>query len=199
MRRIVMFNHVSADGYFAAPDGNLNWVVPDDDVAKAGVARIPECDTMLFGRRTYQMFEAYWPHAVDGSGTAADPHNPERRSTTIHDMALWINAARKIVVSTTLTGVSWQNAELRPTLDVGAVEALKREPGKDVMVFGSGSVVSQLTQHGLIDEYQFIVSPTLLGRGRTLLDGVTRSAPLALVESRQFDSGCMMLRYAHTP
>ena len=199
MRRIVTFNHVSADGYFAAPDGNLNWVVSDDDVAAAGVQDMSECDTILFGRRTYEMFEAFWPHALDGSDTAADPHHPERRSATIRDIAVWINEARKIVFSRTLTDVRWHNAELRPTLDVRAVEAMKREPGKNMMLFGSGSVVSQLTQHGLIDEYQFVVSPTLLGSGRTLLDGVTRSTPLELAETRRFGSGSVMLRYIREP
>lgn len=76
-RRIVTFDWVSADGYFAAPDGNLNWVVPDNEQAKAAAEDMPEFDTVLFGRRTYEIFAAFWPHAVvDASGTVPDPHHP---------------------------------------------------------------------------------------------------------------------------
>ncbi len=73
MRRIVTFNRVSADGYFAAPDGNLDWAVPDEEIDRSGVAGMPGVDTLLFGRRTYEAFEGFWPHALDDSPTAADP------------------------------------------------------------------------------------------------------------------------------
>ena len=73
---------------------------------------------------------------------------------------------------------------------------MKRQPGKGIMVFGSGSIVSQLTQHGLIDEYQFVISPTLLGSGRTLLREVSKSSKLNLLEATGYKSGNVMLRYA---
>src|SRR6266545_4735213 len=69
MRRIVMFNWVTADGYFAGPDGNLDWVVPDDEQAKAAAEGLPGCDTVLFGRVTYQLFEGFWRPAVEDSPT----------------------------------------------------------------------------------------------------------------------------------
>jgi dihydrofolate reductase len=74
MRQIMMFNRVSEDGYFAGPDGNLDWVVPDEQVDKEGAAGIPEIDTVLFGRKTYQMFERFWPHVLEDTPTALDPH-----------------------------------------------------------------------------------------------------------------------------
>ena len=73
---------------------------------------------------------------------------------------------------------------------------MKKRPGKDMMIFGSGSLVSQLTQHGLIDEYQFVVCPVLLGRGRPLLADVSTSVKLDLVEARPYQSGDVLLRYA---
>src|SRR2546428_14171794 len=95
MRRIVMFSGVTADGYFAGPDGNLEWVVPDEQVDKAGAEAIPGFDTILFGRRTYEAFEGFWPHAVDDSPDAPDPHGAGRRSPTIRAMAIWITRRPK--------------------------------------------------------------------------------------------------------
>jgi dihydrofolate reductase len=195
MRRIVMFNNVSADGYFAAPDGNLNWVIQDDEVFKTSRKNNADIDTMLFGRRTYDLFEAFWPNALDGSSTSPDPHHPGHRSEAIHDMAVWINEAKKVVFSRSRKDVTWKNSHLVHELDPKKIEAMKNEPGKDMMVFGSGSVVSQLTQHGLIDEYDFVVSPILLGGGRTMLNDVAKSVKLELLDEKKFRSGCVMLRY----
>ena len=195
MRRILMFNHVTADGYFAGTDGNLNWVVPDEEIDKAAVQQMPTIDTILLGRRTYELFEAYWPHALNDSETAADPHDSSRRSSTLREMAIWINEARKLVLSRTLKKVGWNNTHILPEIDPGAIQALKRGPGKDIIVFGSGSVVSELTNHGLIDEYQFVVNPILLGRGKPLMEGRSNGSKLKLRESKQYPSGNVVLRY----
>jgi dihydrofolate reductase len=197
MRRIMMFNRVSADGYFAAPDGNLNWVVPDDELDRSAADAISrsDTDTILFGRRTYDMFKAFWPHALDDEKTAQDPHNPGRRSPEMRAMAVMLNESAKIVFSKTLTEATWNNSRLLHELDPREIEAMKRQPGKDMIIFGSGSVVSQLTQHELIDDYQFIVCPVLLGSGRSLLNDVTQSQRLRLEESKAYPSGNVMLRY----
>jgi dihydrofolate reductase len=195
-RRIVIFNWMTADGYFAGPDGNLDWVVPDEEQLKATVESIPNFDTMLLGRRTYELFEGFWPQAVDDSSTAPDPHNPARRSRENRAVAVWINEATKLVFSRTLKDVTWKNSHILHELDPREIETMKRQPGKDIIVFGSGSIVSQLTQHGLIDEYQFLVCPVLLGSGRTLLDGVSKHLKLDRLEAKEYPSGDVMLRYA---
>jgi hypothetical protein len=79
-RRITMFSWMTADGYFTAADGNLDWVVPDDEQTKAAVQSMPNSDTLLLGRKTYEMFAAFWPHALDDSGMSPDPHHPGKRS-----------------------------------------------------------------------------------------------------------------------
>jgi dihydrofolate reductase len=198
MRRIVAFNRVSADGYFSAPDGGLGWVVPDEELDRAGAERTGESGpgTMLFGRRTYEMFESFWPHALNDSPTSPDPHAAGRRSPEIRAMAVWINEATKIVFSRTRTEVSWRNSRLLHEIVPGQIEALKSEPGSDIMVFGSGSVVSKLTEHGLVDEYRFILGPILLGSGRQLIAGVPNSLRLDLLEATEYASGNVMLRYA---
>jgi dihydrofolate reductase len=194
-RRIVMFNRVTADGYFAAPDGNLDWVVPDEEVDAAGAAAISGFDTMLFGRRTYELFEKFWPHALDDPGTARDPHSA-RRSTELRAMAVWINEASKVVFSRNRETVTWRNSRLIHDLDPTQIEAMKEQSGKDMIVFGSGAVVSQLSEHRLIDEYQFVVNPLLLGGGRSLVCGVSQRAKLDLIEEKRFASGIVLLRYA---
>ena len=199
MRRIVAFNRVSADGYFSTADGNLGWVVPDQEIDKLAGEAVPGSDNMiLFGRRTYDMFESFWPHVVGDSPTAPDPHAPGRQSPELRAMGVWINEATKVVFSRTRKGVTWKNSRLLHEFEPRAVEALKREPGRDIMIFGSGSIASQLTEHGLIDEYQFIVGPLLLGSGRSLLSGVPKTVKLNLLEAKPYPSGNVMLRYART-
>jgi dihydrofolate reductase len=196
MRRIVMFNRVTADGYFAGADGNLDWVVPEDELDKMAAESLPAADTILFGRRTYELFEGFWPHAVDDSATAPDPHAAGRRSGDIRAIATWINETTKVVFSRTRKDVTWRNSRLLHELDAREIEAMKRQPGRDMIVFGSGSIVAQLTRHGLIDEYHFIVVPILLGSGRLLLNDVPKSVRLDLLEAKPYASGNVMLRYA---
>src|SRR6266446_649221 len=91
-------------------------------------------------------------------------------------IALWLNEMTKVVFSRTLQAVTWRNSRVLHDLDPCEIETLKRQPGKDMIVFGSGSIVAQLTQHGLIDEYQFVVCPILLGSGRPLIAGGSKSS-----------------------
>ena len=195
MRRIVAFNNVSADGYFARTNGSLDWVVPDDDIGREGVSRSQGTGTILFGRRTYEMFESFWPHALADDKVAPDPHIRGRTSETMRAMAVFINDAVKIVFSRTLKNPTWKNTRVVPELDSRAIEALKREEGGDMMLFGSGSIASQLTAHRLIDEYQFVVNATILGAGKTLLHDVPNATRVELVEAKPHASGNVMLRY----
>lgn len=196
MRRIVMFNRVTADGYFSAADGKLDWAVPEEELEKGAAGNLPGADTILFGRKTYQLFESFWPNVLQDSPTAPDPHTPGRKSPELRAMATWINEATKLVFSRTLKEVTWKNSRLIHEFDPREMEAIKEQPGQDMMVFGSGSIVSQLAQHGLIDEYQFIVTPILLGRGRSMLTDLPKSVKLDLMEAKKFTAGNVMLRYA---
>jgi dihydrofolate reductase len=196
MRRIMAFNRVTADGYFTSSDGKLDWVVPEPQIDKEAGEGMSGQGAILFGRRTYEMFQAFWPHALEDPGTAPDPHMPGRRSPEIRAMAVWINEAAKIVFSRTLEDVTWKNTRLLHAFDPREVEAMKKQPGPDMLIFGSGSIASQLTEHGLIDEYRFVVGPVLLGSGRPLISGVPKSSRLDLLEAKTYPSGNVMLRYA---
>jgi dihydrofolate reductase len=171
--------------------------VADNEQAKAAAQDIPKFDTVLFGRRTYEIFAAFWPHAVvDASGTVPDPHHPGRRSSEHAAIAVALNSMTKLVFSRTLKDVTWKNSRLVRDLDPREIEAMKKQPGRDIIVFGSGSVVSQLTQHGLIDEYQFAVCPIFIGSGQHLLKSVSSQVRLGLLAAKPLPSGDIMLRYA---
>jgi dihydrofolate reductase len=195
MRRIHMFNRVSADGYFAAADGNLDWAIQDEALDKAATSGMDDTGAMIFGRRTYEGFKHFWPQALDDSPTSPAPHGPPRRSPELKAMAVWIKHATKYVFSRTLTDRSWQGTELLGDFDPKKVEAIKASAGKDIMIFGSGSIVSLLTEHGLIDDYTFVISPVLLGGGKLAIRDVSHRLALKLADVKEFPTGNVRLHY----
>ena len=197
-RRIVIFEWMTADGYFAGTDGNLDWVVPDDAQAKAAAREIARFDTVLFGRRTYEQFAGFWPRILDegDSATVPDPHHPGRRSREHRIVGIALDTMAKFVFSRTLKEAGWRNSQILRSFDPRAIEAMKQQPGKDMIVFGSGSIVSQLTEHGLIDEYQFVACPVFIGQGRPLLSGLSSPLRLNLIDAAKYESGDLMIRYA---
>jgi dihydrofolate reductase len=196
MRKLIAFNNVSADGYFAAADGNLDWTTPDSDIqaTAAGPVDADSNFTILFGRKTYDQFESFWPNVVTDSPTAPDPHHDVPESTEFRAIAEKINNATKIVFSKNRKDVTWKNSRLVREIDPKEIKRLKEQPGGDMMIFGSGTVTSQLTKHALIDEYQFVVNPIILGGGQLLIKDAAR-LKLKLLEAKGLKSGNVMLRY----
>src|SRR5689334_14176989 len=133
MRTIKMFNRVTPEGFFAAKDGNLDWAVPDDELDQAAGSSASTFDTILFGRRTYDMFESFWPHALE-TNQAKDPHRPGRSSAAMKDMATFINEAQKVVFSRTRKEVTWKNSCLIREFVPREVEAMKHEAGKNMII-----------------------------------------------------------------
>jgi dihydrofolate reductase len=168
---------------------------PDEEVENLGGSGIPETDTVLLGRKTYEMFAAFWPHVGDDGSGATNPHDPGRRSPAMGAMAKFLNESPKFVFSKTLKNLEWKNSRLVKEFDAREIEAMKNAAGKKILVLGSGSIVSQLTAHGLIDEYQLVVSPVFLGTGLALFGGLTKSVRVDLAEARTFPSGNVLLRY----
>ena len=194
MRRITMFNRVSLDGSFASADGKLVWMVPDDELDEIGASASGSTDTLLLGRKTYEMFASFWPKALRDPNVP-DPHGAQRRSAQQGTFAASLERMTKLVFSRTLSEVSWNNSHLVREFEPQKIAALKEQTGGDILVLGSGSIVSLLTQHALIDDYQFVVGPVVLGSGRPLFHGVTQDRKLKLQESRAFSSGNVLLHY----
>ena len=182
---------------FADVDGKLDWTVSDDELDSNAAKSLPGADTILFGRRTYEDFESFWPKALSDAATSPDPHAKGRMSGAIRELAIWINEATKLVFSKKRKEFSWKNSRLLGEFEPRKVAALKEQPGKAIMLFGSGTIATLLTEHGLIDEYHFIVGPVLLGRGRNLLTSVPKLRKIELVESKVYPSGNILLRYAN--
>jgi len=183
MRKVVMFNRVSIDGFFAGPKGEIDWFIPDADLDKA-VHELMSPDTVLFGRVTYELLASYWPKA------ALNPNASEGERM----MANELNQMTKIVFSNSLKEAMWQNSKLVKGDVVGEVRKLKQGSGQDIVIFGSGTIVQQLTAQGLIDEYLFAVTPVILGEGKSLFSGIKKSG-FEPLETSKFKSGNVLIHY----
>ena len=157
-------------------------IIPDEELHRHAVENLTRADALLFGRTIYEMMEA----AFRSPRAAGMPEWMEPFARTI-------DAAKKYVVSSTLSRVDW-NAELVRGNLGEAVEQLKRMPGKGVFV-GGVKLPMALAELGLIDEYEFIVHPTLMGHGPTLFAGLSKRVDLKLISRREFASGAMAMRY----
>lgn len=182
MRKLIVFNNVTLDGYFADLHGNMSWAHKDDAEWIAFAAENASGGgVLLFGRVTYDLMASYWPTPAALKNAPA--------------VAEGMNRMQKVVFSRTLDKAAWQNTTLVKGDIVAAVRRMKNEPGEGMAILGSGSIVSQLTQARLIDEYQIVVHPVVLGAGKTMFEGVKEKVALRLTKTRAFGNGCVVLWY----
>ena len=179
MRRLVMWNLVTLDGYFEGPESwTIDWVeeVWGDELERFSLEQAREIGALLFGRVTYEGMAAHWPSA---KGEIAD----------------FMNAVPKVVVSRTLERADWHNTSLVREDAVGEVARLKQETGKDLYVFGSADLSASLIGADLFDEYRLGLVPILLGAGNPLFKPGGGRRRLQLLEARALGRGCVLLRY----
>ncbi len=182
MRKLVVFNQVSLDGYFTDRNSDMSWAHKDDaewnafaaDNAKGG-------GVLVFGRITYELMASFWP----------TPFAIKQFPTVAEGM----NNLPKVAFSRTLDKASWSNTRLVRSGMAAEIRKMKNEPGRDMVILGSGSIVSQLTQEGLIDEFQIVMNPIVLGKGRTMFDAVKEKLTLRRTKSRTFGNGNVLLCY----
>jgi dihydrofolate reductase len=182
MSKLVTYNMVSLDAYFTDANGDMSWAHKKDPEWQAFVSENASGGgQLLFGRVTYDLMASFWPTPF---AAQSNPIVVER-----------MNSLPKFVFSRTLDKASWNNTTLVKGDLATEVRKLKREPGPNMTLMGSGSIVAQLADAGLIDEYQIVVSPLVLGNGRTLFEGVKKKLPMKLTKSRAFGNGNVVLCY----
>ncbi len=181
MRKIIVSMFVSLDGVMEAPnEWSLNcW---SEDQGQFKFAELAASDALLLGRVTYEGFAAAWPHMTEQAGAYAD----------------MMNSYPKYVVSSTLTELEWNNSHRLNQNIAQEVEALKQQPGKDIIVFGSAELIQTLMQHDLIDEYRLLIYPIVVGKGKHLFALESAGKGMKLVESKIFTSGVAALTYQPT-
>ncbi len=181
MRKLSVFDFTSLDGYYKGVNEDLSWnrLGPEETEFSAGNVR--SGNTLLFGRVTYEMMESFW--------TTPDAMK------ILPEIARGMNSADKIVFSKSLKKADWNNTIVVNGDLVDEVRKLKQLPGKDMTILGSGNIVSQLADAGLIDEYQIMIYAVAIGEGTPIFKGIKNNLSLKLVSSRVFNSGTVLLCY----
>ena len=185
LKKIITTTWVTLDGYIAGPKGEMDWVMVDEEMGTYEYDIASAADTLLLGRVTYESFAGSWPYVPDNPNASEGEKEYARK----------LNAMRKIVFSRTLPGVEWNNSSLVKEVLPEEIAQLKQEPGHDMLIYGSASIVRTLTNHGLIDEYQLLVHPVILGGGKPLFQDIRERRKLKLVNTKTFPSGVVGLYY----
>lgn len=187
MRKVILFMHVSLDGFVCGPNGEQDWMTMND--GEMGESLVSELlttvDTMLVGRVLYQGFASFWPSA------ATNPESPKE----LAEFANWMQNTQKIVFSKTLTTVKWANSRLAESNPADEVARLRQQPGGDMVIFGGAGTVSAFTELNLIDEYRIKLEPIVLGAGKPLFKTINDRIKLRLLKAKSFNSGVVGLHY----
>jgi len=182
MRKLIVFNQMTLDGFIADRNGDMSWAHKHDEEWNAFVqGNASGGGELLFGRITYELMASFWPTPV------AMQNFPV--------VAEGMNKLPKVVFSRTMDKASWNNTKLVKDDIVAEVRKMKKEPGLGMVIMGSGSIVSQLAEAGLIDEYQIVINPVVLGKGKTMFDTVKEKLTLRQIKTRTFGNGNVLLCY----
>ena len=189
MKKIIVSMNITLDGFMSGVDCGLDWHLQSwtGEMAECLSEELSKADTILLGRITYDAMSKYWP------AKAIDCSFP-REDIAFADM---MNSYKKIVFSKTLKNVKWNNSKLVKKNIAKEIFDLKKEPGKNIIVYGSGQLVSSLMQLNLVDEYQVWIHPVLLGKGKSLFNShnYPQQKNMKLFKTKKFSSGVVMLCY----
>ena len=185
MRKVILFNMMTLDGFFEGPGRSLDWHNVDAEFNTFAIDQLEAADMLMFGRVTYEMMAAYWPTPA---AMGDDPVVAEK-----------MNTIPKLVFSRTLAQAEWSHTRLVKTDAAAEVSKQKEQSGKDILIFGSARLAATLTAPGLIDEYRVIINPVILGGGTPLFQGIHQKLNLKLLQARTFGSGNVLLYYRPAP
>ena len=178
MKKVIFQMSVSLDGYFEGPNGELDWHVVDEEFNDFAIETLKATEVLIMGRKVYELMASYWPNAPEDSG--------------VRDL---MNGTPKLVFSRTLNEVPWENSRLAAGSIAEEVAPLRQMPGNGLLGLGGSCLAESFLDLGLIDEIRLIVTPVLLGAGRTVFDGISKRCHLKPLSTKQFDSGNLLLTY----
>jgi dihydrofolate reductase len=185
MRKLIFFIHTSLDGFVAGINGEMDWINTDDAMFDFVATMTNKADTALYGRVTYDMMQSYWPTA--GEQPNASKHDKEHSA--------WYNKVSKVVLSKTISEKGLDNTKVIADELADNVNKIKKQDGKNILIFGSPTASHSLLSLGLIDEFWLFVNPVLLGNGIPLYKGTTETTKLKLIETQTFSLGVIALHY----
>lgn len=181
MRKLTAYNFLTLNGFFKGPNEDTDWHTHGEEEANYSEESLAQNNILLFGRKTYEMMVSFWP-------------TPQAREL-FPKVAEGMNTAEKIVFSRTPFEPEWKNTQVISGDIVDQIHALKRSPGKNMTILGSGSIISLFTDHNLIDEYQFMIDPVAIPDGTPVFTNITQKLDLQLTGSKIFNSGVVLLHY----
>lgn len=185
MRKLIFFMHTSLDGFVAGLKGEMDWINIDDEIFDFVATMTDKADTALYGRVTYEMMQSYWPNA--GKQPNASKHDKEHSA--------WYNKVSKVVLSKTMSEKGLDNTKVIGDQLADNINKIKKQHGKNILIFGSPTASHSLLSQGLIDKFWLFVNPVLLGQGIPLFKGVTETTKLKLIETKTFSCGVIALHY----
>lgn len=186
MRKIKLQMQLSLDGFVSSPNGEMDWMVDEwDDIVKNYTAELTSSvDSFLLGRVTGEGMAVYWPTV------ATNPESKEEDKW----MAERLNTFPKIIFSKTITSIHWANARVANDI-VTEIKELRKEPGKDIMIYGGAGIVSFFIEHNLIDEYHLFINPVIIGKGKTIFRNIQEKLNLKLMKTTSSTCGIVILHY----
>lgn len=176
MRKVILWDMVTVDGFFEGAGHDLGWFAFDEELERYILETQEQAGTLLFGRATYEMMAAYWPTAT---GRIAD----------------FMNGIEKIVFSNAMAEPGWNNARVERHV-VDTVTSIKAKAGGDIFVFGSAGFAGELIHNDLVDEYRLGINPVILGNGTRFFKGGEPRSDLKLLDARPLKSGLVILHYS---
>jgi len=186
MRKVVYFMHVSLDGFVAGPNGEMDWVILNDEMFDFVGQRTDQSDSALYGRKTWEMMDGYWP-------TAGDSPNASKHAK-VH--SAWYNKIDKFVLSHTMKADPSKKVHVIGKDIAKEMNEIKTRPGKEILIFGSPTAAHSLMQLDLIDEFWMFVNPILGGKGIPMFEGIKDKVKLKFITSHVFDNGVVCMSYS---
>lgn len=183
MRKLTVFNFITLNGFYKGEDNDTSWHRHGEEEGRYSVEAMKGESILLFGRTTYEMMASWWPTPM-----AAEAY-PE--------VARGMNSAEKIVFSNLIEDPKWSNTKVMSGDIAEKLRAMKQQPGKDLTILGSGTIVSLFADAGLIDEYQIMLDPVVLSTGTSIFNGIRNGFRLELTDTKIFKSGTIVLTYRH--